>query len=328
MTKEGSREVRNPDGSRRSFLRAAGTLPAVVTALSNEGAAQQPAQALPQVKWGKYSISRLVCGSNPFGGLSHLSAMINYEFRQYFTPENIVKMLHKCQAEGINTAQNIRADVYKRFAGEGGKMQVFSNGQGDPARIAAMLSTGTIGIHHFGVTSDVLYKQGKLDTAREYLKHVRDAGVLVGFCSHIPEVIETVESQGWDIDYYMTCVYQWGRTREDLEKMYGDRKDLMPIEAYSMIAREGYSEVFLSGDPPKMYKVIRQVKKPCLAYKILAAGRKAENPKVVEQAFQEAFGSIKPTDAIIVGMYDRYIDQVAENAEYTRRFGSGTASKG
>jgi uncharacterized lipoprotein YehR (DUF1307 family) len=74
-----------------------------------------------------------------------------------------------------------------------------------------------------------------------------------------------------------------------------------------------------------MYKVIRQVKKPCLAYKILAAGRKAENPKVIEQAFQEAFENIKPTDAIIVGMYDRYIDQVAENAEYTRRFGAVTS---
>lgn len=316
---------RNLDGSRRSFLRTAGTLPAVVAALSSEGAAQE--QMLPQVKWGKYSISRLLCGSNPFGGLSHLSAMINYEFRQYFTPEQIVKTLHRCEAEGINAVQGLRPDVYKRFTDEGGKIQVFTNGQGDPARIANLAKNGSIGIHHFGVATDVLYKQGKLDTAREYLKRVRDTGLLVGLCSHIPAVIDTAESQGWDVDYYMTCVYQWGRTREELEKMFGDRKDLLPVEAYAMIAREGYSEVFLNGDPERMYRVIRQVKKPCLAYKILAAGRKAENPKVVEQAFKEAFENIKPTDAIIVGMYDRYIDQVAENAEYTRRFSAVTATR-
>jgi hypothetical protein len=85
---------------------------------------------------------------------------------------------------------------------------------------------------------------------------------------------------------------------------------------------DGYAEVFLSGDPPKMYKTIRQTKKPCVAYKILAAGRKCRTPALVEQAFQEAFENIKPSDAIIVGMYDRYVDQIAQNCEYVRRFGA------
>ncbi len=43
---------------------------------------------------------------------------------------------------------------------------------------------------------------------------------------------------------------------------------------------------------------------------------------MVEQTFKEAFENIKPTDAVIVGIYDRYADQQAENAEYVRRFGS------
>ena len=310
-------------GSRRDFLLRAGTLTAAAGALSSTGQSAEE-QKLPQVQFGKYSISRLVCGSNPFGALSHLSTMIDYEFRLYYTPEQIVTTLKRCQEEGINAVQGLRPDVYRKFTQAGGKMQVFSNGRGDPAGIKAMIEGGAIGIHHFGVTTDVLYKQGKLSEAREYLKRVRQAGVLVGLTTHIPAVVDIVESEGWDIDYFMTAVYQWGRTKEDLEKLFGDKKELLPVETYSVIAREGYSEVFLNGDPPKMYKVIRQTKKPCIAYKILAAGRRAMTPASIEQAFKEAFENIKPSDVIIVGMYDRYIDQVAENAGYVRRFGATT----
>jgi hypothetical protein len=67
-----------------------------------------------------------------------------------------------------------------------------------------------------------------------------------------------------------------------------------------------------------MFKAIQQTKRPCLAFKILAAGRRHD----VEQAFQEAFTGIKPTDAVIVGIYDRYSDQAGQNAALARRFGS------
>jgi len=307
--------------SRRKFLQETGSLAAVAAVVSTSaGAAEE--QTLPQVKIGKYSISRMICGSNPFGALSHLSPMVDFELRQYYTLEQIVQTLRKCQNEGINTVQGLSAARYQALVKAGGKMQVLSNGSGNPAGIKAMIENGAIGIHHFGVTTDVLYKQGKLSTAREYLKAVRDAGVLVGLTTHIPEVVDIAESEGWDLDYYMTCVYQWGRTKDDFEKLFGDRKDLLPVETYSLIAREGYSEVFLNGDPPKMYKRIRQTRKPCVAYKILAAGRKCMTPAAIEAAFQEAFENIKPTDAIIVGMYDRYVDQVAENCGYVRRFGA------
>jgi len=321
MKPDSAQAPSRPRHSRRDFLLTTGSLAATAGAVSNAaGAAEEP--KLPQIKIGKYSITRLICGSNPFGALSHLSPMIDFEFRQYYTAEQVTKMVLKCQEEGINTVQNFAANRYQALVKAGGKMQVLANGSGNPAGIKAMIENGTIGIHHFGVTTDVLYKQGKLSTAREYLKSVRDAGVLVGLTTHIPEVVDIAESEGWDLDYYMTAVYQWGRTKEDLEKMFGDKKDLLPVEAYSLIAREGYSEVFLNGDTPKMYKRIRQTKKPCIAYKILAAGRKCQTPASIEEAFKDAFANIKPTDAIIVGMYDRYVDQIAENCGYVRRFGA------
>ena len=60
----------------------------------------------------------------------------------------------------------------------------------------------------------------------------------------------------------------------------------------------------------------------CLAFKILAAGRLSGRKEWVERAFSETFQSIKGNDGVIVGIYDRYSDQPAEDAEYTRRFSS------
>ena len=39
-----------------------------------------------------------------------------------------------------------------------------------------------------------------------------------------------------------------------------------------------------SGDPARMFAVMRQTPKPCLAFKILAAGRVASSFRAVEQA--------------------------------------------
>jgi hypothetical protein len=72
-------------------------------------------------------------------------------------------------------------------------------------------------------------------------------------------------------------------------------------------------ETYLSDDPTKMCRIVRQVRKLCLVYKLLAAGRKCGSPGEVRQAFEFAYQKIKPIDAAIVGMYQRYSDQISEN---------------
>ena len=80
-------------------------------------------------------------------------------------------------------------------------------------------------------------------------------------------------------------------------------------------------DIYLQSDPPRMYKVMRQTKKPCFAFKILAAGRIPD--RGVDQAFRTAFESIKPTDAVYVGMFPRAKDEVRENAERVHRILTG-----
>ena len=77
-----------------------------------------------------------------------------------------------------------------------------------------------------------------------------------------------------------------------------------------------------AGVPAKMCRVVRQVRKPCLVYKLLAAGRQCGSPAEVRQAFEFAYRSIEATDAAIVGMYPRYSDQIGENARLVRELAS------
>jgi hypothetical protein len=284
------------NADRREFLKQAGALSAaLVAAQCGSGAAAAPAgQAkpkLPQIQFGKYSISRLICGANPFNAGSHLSYFVNQEMRSYFTHEQILKTLRRCQEVGINCWQSGRGnfDLYRRLIDEA--------------------KGGCIGVAHHGEVTDSLFKQGQLDKIHDFLKRVRDAGLMVGVSTHMPAVVDAVESKGWDLDYYMTCVYERHRSEEDLKKLLGQ----VPIPP---------GEVYLREDPPRMYKAMRQTKRQCLAFKILAAGRLSEHPSWVERAFRETLEGIKPNDGIIIGIYDRYSDQPAEDAEYVRRFGS------
>ena len=267
---------------------------------------------MPHIQIGKHSLSRLVCGANPFGAGSHLSTFVNKEMNRYYTLEQILKTLHRCEEVGINAWQSGRGlnglDLYHRYLDEGGKLNFLAIDSFRPRDIDALAKGGCIGAAHHGEATDSLFKAGKLDTIHDLLKHVRDSGMLVGVSTHMPDVVDAIESKGWDIDYYMTCVYERHRSEDALRKLLGH----VPIPV---------GEVYLKDDPPRMYKAIRQTKRPCLAFKILAAGRLSERPEWVEQAFRETFSAIKPSDGVIVGIYDRYSDQPAEDAAFVRRFG-------
>jgi hypothetical protein len=162
---------------------------------------------------------------------------------------------------------------------------------------------------HHGSVTDNKWRAGKLDLVRDFIQYVRDAGVAAGVSTHNPRVIEELEECGWAPDFYMTCVYNVTRTPEEIEKLMNGERPL--------------GEPFLQKDPERMPKVVRRMKATCLAFKILAAGRKADTPKQVEAAFRFAFGNIRPQDAVIVGMYPRYSDQVQENCGLVRQIVAG-----
>ncbi|MEN6494631.1 MAG: hypothetical protein ABFD16_10100 [Thermoguttaceae bacterium] len=280
-----------PEGSRREFLKVVGSLPAAVAIAQGVSAAPTQEVSLPQIRLGPHSISRLICGANPFNAGSHLSVFVNHEMRAYFTPEQTLKTLRRCQEVGINCWQSgaKNLDLYRRFLDEGGKMQFIAIEANKAEAIDQLRQGGCLAIAHHGEVTDRFFKDGKLDKVNDFLKRVHDAGLLAGVSTHMPAVVDAIESKGWQVDYYMTCVYERHRSKEDLEKLLGQA----PIPV---------GEVYLPLDPPRMFKVVQATKRPCLAFKILAAGRLSERRPWIEQAFRETFAAIKPSDAVIVGI--------------------------
>jgi len=291
---------------RRGFLKAAAALPIGLAA-----AAESP---LPAIRIGGREISRLVAGGNTINAGSHLSHFVDLSMREYFTEDRVQEFLGRCQAAGIRAWQSsgTNYEMWDRFRRAGGIMEYISLGHAEPdypATIERAARMGFLGIAHHGEVTDQLFKAGKIEQAREYLKRVRDAGICVGLSTHMPAVVAYVEEKGWDIDFYMTCVYERHRTREELKKLLG----YVPIPV---------REVYLEEDPPRMYAAMRAARKPCLAFKILAAGRLCQSPNQVQAAFETTLKSIKPTDGIIAGIFPRWTDQIREDAEHVRRFGA------
>jgi len=269
---------------------------------------------LPEVPLGSYSISRLIAGGNPPHGGSHQTTLMNTHMKEYFTPDQTLEFLRRCSQQGINIWQSGASELVRgaltRFREEGGKMQFISlcspEEIADKDALTRVLEMGTIGIAFHGEVTDKLWRAGKIDTIPDSLKRIRDTGILVGLSTHNPEVIEYTEDKGWDLDFYMACVYRKSRDHNELMEIMSE----VPI-----------GEVYLPSDMPRMCETISKASKTCLAFKILAAGRTCNNPEQVRKAFEFVLGHIKPTDAVIVGMYPRYTDQIKENADLVRMYG-------
>ena len=279
--------------------------------------------AIPTVQFGNSDIqvTRFISGGNPLCGNSHFSAELDIEMREYFTSECIVEYLHSLQAAGINTLQ-ARGDYHRilhwleLFRREGGQLHWIAQTASEMSdvfqNIRILAAAGAAGVYHHGTRTDRFWREGKIEKVADYLKAMRDAGVQVGLGTHIPEVIEYAEEKGWDIDFYMACFYNLSRKPRE--------SALVDPKAASI------DEEFLATDPPRMCQVIQQTEKTCLAFKILAAARLCTTPKDVAAAFRFAFENIKPTDAVVVGMFPKGDDQIAMNVQHAlTACGLGTA---
>ena len=282
-------------------------------------AAQQSATAqelvqVPRMKFGGVEIGRMVLGVNPFYGYSHFNNNFSTTMREWYTPEKVVEVMHRANRHGINAFNYVpvgRApNDLERFQGEGGKMHLIVQ---VPAGVESAMLVKTLkplALHRQGEVVDIAYRTGKMNTVRDWCKEARDLGVMMGVGTHKPEVIAQVEAEGWDVDFYAGCVYNRTRTAEEWKQALNGELMEMPNETY------------MQSDPPRMYKVMRQTKKPCFAFKILAAGRIPD--RGIDQAFRTAFESIKPNDGIYVGMFPRVKDEVRENAERVHRILTGS----
>jgi hypothetical protein len=268
---------------------------------------------VPKMKFGDVEISRLVLGCNPLNGNSHFNASYSSAMREWYTVDRGCAVMHRANAFGINAFNYSNKgrcpEDWERFKAEGGKMYLIAGDSSDDDPVTVARNLKPHALHRQGEVVDVAFRNGTMNTVREWCKRVRDTGVKVGVATHKPEVIALAEEQGWDVDYYAGCVYNRTRSDEEWRKVLNGELLEMP------------REIYIQSDPARMYKVMRQTPKPCFAFKILAAGRIAGGG--IEQAFRTAFSSIKPIDGVFVGMFPRDKDEVKENAEIVHRILTG-----
>lgn len=275
--------------------------------------------AVPTVAFGKHRISRLIVGGNPVSGNSHVSGQLSREMTDYFNAANVKKLLGDCERAGINVWQSRGDNHVMRLLHEyrqgGGKIQWIAQTASElediPRHIRSMAAFGAIGIYHHGARTDAFWHSGKIDRVREVVKVMRDSGVRAGVGTHIPEVIEYIESNNWNVDFYMTCVYNLSRT---------------PAEASRLAGREVKGEYFRDEDRPEMLKRVRQTSKQCLIFKVYGAGRHCDSPGRRAAAVQLAARYAKHSDAMVIGMFPKHSEQVLENCRLVRdAFAAGDA---
>jgi hypothetical protein len=261
------------------------------------------------MKFGNVEIGRLVLGVNPLYGFCHYNNNFGSAMKEWYTPERVCQVLHRASSFGINTYNYVQversASDWARFQAEGGKMHLIIQVMARDDAATLVRDLKPLALQRRGEEIDKAFQTGTMDKEREWCKRARDLGVLVGVGTHKPEVIELVEEQGWDIDFYSGCVYN--RTRTEAEWRQTLHGEIMEMP----------HEIYMQSDPARMYKVMRQTSKTCFAFKILAAGRVGDD--AVEQAFRTAFSSIKPQDGVYVGVFPKNKDEIKINAEIVHR---------
>ena len=268
------------------------------------------ADMLPTVDFCGINLTRLIIGANPFGGYSHQNAERDRTMREYHTIEKIKETWARAEAAGINAmvTNNETPHVLqavREYLRDGGSLQWIAqvNRQARPDMAPAIREAVDIGCEaiyfHGGLMDDVCRRKDG-ETLRTWCAQARAHGIPVGVAGHDPETHRWVNSLDI-VDFHVVCFFNCGSLHD------------------------GKGEKFRLSDVAPAAETVRAIKKPCIAYKIMGAGR--IDPQM---ALEFALTTIKPTDVVNVGMHRGDKDGIVEeNASFVREIlKSGSASAG
>ncbi len=295
---------------RKSLLASAGSVAALQVGRGN-GLSQavtnrpqaasgqpEPGAILPSGKIGNLRLSRLLLGGNLLTHYTH-SRDLQYVYNltaHYNTEEKIFETMALAEAHGVNavvihTAPRVM-DMLKKYRHQrGGKINwiVCSTTplEGDlqeyRKHVRQIVDDGTDAVYLWGVRSDQLAAQGRVDSIKKAVAIARECGVPSGVGAHDLRVIIECEKNKVDADFYIKTFhhhnYPTGPKPEELTKPYSE------IPGY------------WCNNPQQVIDVMKDVEKPWIAFKVMAAG--AIPP---DDAFRYAFAN--GADHVLAGMFD------------------------
>ena len=264
---------------------------------------------LPKVSFCNHQISKLLIGDNPIYGYSHFNQLLSQHQKAYHTPERVVATLKRAEEVGINGWQNSVTERsisdLQRYRDAGGTMHYFclswsSVWYDEPDRVFEDAKHNPFGMApHGGGVAQRCLRENRLTLLQDILKRIRDTGALVGLSVHDPKLVHIAEDEGWDIDYYMTALYNLHGGTEKFREKFG---------------YDPLGEVYAREDRDEMCKAIQRTDKPCILFKVLAAGRTIGSQQQIREEIKFAIEHAKPIDVLLLGMYQQFGDQIGENA--------------
>lgn len=267
------------------------------------GAAPAEGEAMPMGRIAGLPVSRLMMGGNLIAGWSHSRDLsyVSTLMRRYNTPAKIRETLELGESQGITAINTYVMDDNSQIFDHwkaGGKLKWFSQARMDAdggfSQIQKAIDQGASGVHLTGDACEGLLNQGAFDKVAESVRFIRDQKRIAGVAAHDLRVMAECVKTGLDADFYQ-------KTFHSLDYYTAPR----PGETSAV----GPHDNAWCQDPQAVIDVMAEIKKPWIAFKILAAG--AIQPRA---AFPFAFNS--GADFILVGMFDW---QVVEDTKLAKR---------
>jgi hypothetical protein len=253
---------------------------------------------MPMGKIDKLEVSRMLLGGNLLTHYTH-SRDLQYVYNlcaHYNTEDKIHETMAIAEAHGINTLSIHNppgiVSMLKRYRQRyGGKIQWIicpiaeitpdMKAYADMAK--ELVDEGSEALYLWGVRSDPLVNQGRMDLVRKAVEIGKDLGVPSGVGCHDLKVVVECEKNDIPADFYIKTFHH----------------HRYPSAPKPNELKGAYNEVpgYWCRDPQETIEVMKNVTKPWIAFKVMAAG--AIPPK---DAFKYVFEN--GADHTLAGMFD------------------------
>lgn len=235
-------------------------------------------RSLPTTTIGGLAISRLIIGTNPFFGYSHISNARDAFLRRHFTDERIEEVIEICARAGMNAVvappnERLRPILDRVERNTGVRVVWFCTpGMSYPwpnwrDEIRTCADRGAEFIMPHTCYTDAAQRSGshEIENYEAIAAFIREVGARPGLSTHRPETIVTADKAGYDVDVYI--------------QPFNSQGFLCQVET-DWVAR-----------------VIREAKKPVIAIKPLGAGR-----ILPPTGLSFVYRFIRPIDTVCIGM--------------------------
>jgi hypothetical protein len=268
------------------------------------------AETLPQGKIDNLKVSRLLLGGNLLTHYTH-SRDLKYVYNltaHYNTEEKILQTLALAERHGINTlvvhtVPRVLKILRTHRRRHGGKIQwiicptapVDDSLQAYTRQVQQLADDGVDAVYVWGVHADQLVAKGRTDLLAKAVERCLVSGVPAGVGAHNLKVVAECEKHKVPADFYIKTFHH----------------HRYPSAPKPEQIKGPYNEVpgYWCSDPKAVIDLMKGVKKPWIAFKVMAAG--AIPPA---DAFPYAFAN--GADHVLAGMFDF---EIAEDAAIARK---------